>query len=91
VFKIEFTSKAEKELSKLPKQVISKILDKITALAVDPKPPGYKKLTNFHIANAPDDLYRIRIGDYRAIYTIDGNVLIITVVKIAHRSEVYEG
>jgi mRNA interferase RelE/StbE len=87
---IEFTNKAEKDLSKLPKQTISRILDKIDKLADDPRPSGYKKLTDFHVSNAPDDLYRIRIGDYRVIYAIEQEIITITVVKVAHRKEVYE-
>jgi len=87
---IEFTNKAEKDLGKLPKQTISRILEKIDKLADDPRPSGYKKLTDFHISNAPDDLYRIRIGDYRVIYSIEEETITITVVKVAHRKEVYE-
>ena len=90
MFKIEFTAKAEKELRKLPRQVIIKVLDKITALAAEPKPPGHKKLTNFHIANAPNELYRIRIGDYRVVYAIEDEILTVVIVKVAHRKEVYE-
>lgn len=87
---VEFTNKAEKDLGKLPKQTISRILEKIDKLADEPRPSGYKKLTDFHVSNAPDDLYRIRIGDYRVIYTIEEEIITITVVKVAHRKEVYE-
>ena len=87
---IEFTNKAEKDLSKLPKQTISRILEKIDKLVDDPRPSGYKKLTDFHVSNAPDDLYRIRIGDYRVIYAIEEEIITITVVKVAHRKEIYE-
>lgn len=87
---IEFTNKAEKDLGKLPKQTIARILEKIDKLADDPRPSGYKKLTDFHVSNAPDDLYRIRIGDYRVIYSIEEEIITITVVKVAHRKEVYE-
>lgn len=87
---VEFTNKAEKDLCKLPKQTISRILEKIDKLADEPRPSGYKKLTDFHVSNAPDDLYRIRIGDYRVIYAIEEEIITITVVKVAHRKEVYE-
>ena len=42
------------------------------------------------MANVTGDLYRIRIGDYRAIYTIEDDILRVLVVKVAHRKEVYE-
>lgn len=87
---IEFTNKAEKDLGKLPKQTIAKVLDKIAKLSDEPRPSGHKKLNNFHVPNAPDDLYRIRIGDYRVIYSIEDEIITITVVKVAHRKEVYE-
>jgi mRNA interferase RelE/StbE len=90
VYKIEFTAKAEKELNKLSRQVVMKILDKIELLSAEPKPHGHKKLTNFHLPNAPADLYRIRIGDYRVVYAIENEILTISIVKVAHRKEVYE-
>lgn len=87
---IEFTNKAEKDLGKLPKQMIARILEKIDKLANDPRPSGCKKLTDFHVSNAPETLYRIRVGDYRVIYAIEEEFITITVVKVAHRKEVYE-
>jgi mRNA interferase RelE/StbE len=90
IYRIEFTAKAEKELKKLPRQTVTKILDKVSHLSTEPKPHGHKKLTNFHIPNAPDELYRIRIGDYRVVYSIEEDVLTIAIVKIAHRKDVYE-
>ena len=90
MYTIEFTNKAEKDLGKLPKQTIARILEKIDKLAIDPRPSGYKKLNDFHVSNAPNELYRIRIGDYRVIYAIEEEIITITVVKVAHRKEVYE-
>ena len=90
IYNIDFSVKAEKELKKLPRQIASKIADKISHLAIEPRPQGHKKLTNFHIPNAPGELYRIRIGDYRVVYSIEDNVLTIVVVKVAHRKDVYE-
>ena len=52
-------------------------------LAANPRPPGVEKLAG------PDDFYRIRVGDYRIIYQIQDDVLMILVVKIGHRREVY--
>ena len=90
MYTVEFTNRAEKDLGKLPEQTIAKILDKVNKLANDPRPSGYKKLSDFHVPNAPDELYRIRIGNYRVIYSIEDEIITITIVKVAHRKEVYE-
>jgi mRNA interferase RelE/StbE len=74
---------AQKQLSKLPNAMASRIEDKLLELEGDPRPPGCKKLRG-------RDAWRIRIGDYRAIYEINDNRLIVTVITIGHRREVYE-
>jgi mRNA interferase RelE/StbE len=56
---------------------------RIRALADDPRPQGSEKITG------SDDLYRIRSGDYRAIYTIQDDRLVVLVVRVAHRRDVY--
>jgi mRNA interferase RelE/StbE len=82
---------AKKELKKLPKNVSARILEKIILLSSEPRPNGSKKLKSFDLPNNPyKNLYRIRIGDYRAIYAIEDQVLVVVVVKIANRKEVYE-
>jgi mRNA interferase RelE/StbE len=74
---------AQKQLSKLPDAVATRIEEKLLELEHDPRPPGCKKLRG-------RDAWRIRIGDYRAIYEIDDDRLIVTVITIGHRREVYE-
>jgi mRNA interferase RelE/StbE len=74
---------AQKQLSKLPNAMASRIEDKLLELEGDPRPPGCKKLRG-------RDAWRIRIGDYRAIYEIHDGKLIVTVITIGHRREVYE-
>ncbi|HEV2355512.1 MAG TPA: type II toxin-antitoxin system RelE/ParE family toxin [Puia sp.] len=74
---------AQKQLSKLPNAIAIRIEDKLLELEHDPRPPGCKKLRG-------RDAWRIRIGDYRAIYEIDDDRLIVTVITIGHRREVYE-
>jgi mRNA interferase RelE/StbE len=56
---------------------------KIDDLANDPRPPGVKKLS------AEEELYRIRVGNYRIIYAIQDDILLVTVVKVGDRKEVY--
>lgn len=74
---------AQKQLDKLPGAVATRIEDKMMELEQDPRPPGCKKLKG-------RDAYRIRIGDYRVIYEINDGRLIVTVITIGHRREVYE-
>jgi mRNA interferase RelE/StbE len=74
---------AQKQLSKLPNAIATRIEDKMMELQGDPRPPGCKKLKG-------RDAYRIRIGDYRVIYEINDGQLIVTVITIGHRREVYE-
>lgn len=60
-----------------------RIVERIAALAVDPRPPGCEKLAGH------DDRYRIRQGDYRILYSIEDAALLIWVVKVGHRRDVY--
>jgi mRNA interferase RelE/StbE len=73
----------QKQLSKLPNAIATRIEDKLLELEQDPRPPGCKKLRG-------RDAWRIRIGDYRVIYEINDGRLIVTVITIGHRREVYE-
>jgi len=80
---IRLSNRAEKNLDALPNQVVIKIYESLKKLSVNPRPVGCKKLKN-------REGYRIRLGDYRAIYTIKENELIISVLTIGHRNDVYE-
>ena len=71
-----------KTLEVLPKADVRRLTDAMIRLADDPHPPQSKKLTN-------DDRYRLRVGAYRILYTIEDAVLIVIVVKVGHRREVY--
>jgi len=74
---------AQKQLSKLHNAIATRIEDKLLELEGDPRPPGCKKLKG-------RDAWRIRIGDYRAIYEINDGKLIVTVITIGNRRDVYE-
>ena len=82
-YKIEFTRTAEKQLSDVPQVDLKKLARRIDKLAQNPFPPGYEKMKGH------DDLYRIRQGDYRVLYSVFEGKLLILVVKIGHRREVY--
>jgi mRNA interferase RelE/StbE len=84
MYSIEFDKSVKKTLSKLPNEVVKKILDAITELADDARPYGCKKL------QGSGDFYRIKIGNYRVIYEISDGELLILVVEIGHRKEVYK-
>lgn len=83
-YKVELKKSAEKALFKLPKPVIKKVIDLLTELKNDPRPKGCKKLTG------SSNTYRIRTGDYRVIYSIFDDALVIDVIKIGHRKEIYK-
>jgi len=82
-YQIEWKQSAKKELKKLPKSIIPKIIDVVATLADDPYPKGSKNLrgTNY--------TYRIRISDYRVVYSVFSDLLVIEVIKIGHRKDIY--
>lgn len=83
IYKIEFTKSAEKQLADFPKTDIKKIAKKIDKLASNPFPPGSKKL------EGKEEVYRIRQGDYRILYSVFEKKLIVLVLKIGNRKEIY--
>ena len=83
LYKIKWKRSAKKELKKLDKQVISRILQAVENLANDPYSSDSKKLVG------SDAIYRIRVGDYRIIYNIESSVLTIEIIKVGHRREIY--
>jgi mRNA interferase RelE/StbE len=82
-FRIDFTKDAAEQLEALPKKIARQVLRRIEALAADPRPVQATRLTEH------DHLYRIRSGDYRVLYQIHEGTLLVLVVKIAHRRDVY--
>jgi len=81
-YSIEIKKSATKEIAKLPKAILSRILEKIRLLGNEPRPAGCKKLS-------ADEKYRISIGNYRVLYEIVDDRLIVYVVKVSHRKDVY--
>jgi len=81
VYKIYFKKSVEKDLTRVSKNELKKIIERITALADNPRPPGCEKLTGL-------ENYRIRQGRYRILYSIQDYELTIWVVKVAHRKDV---
>ena len=81
-YRILLTRSAAKELERVPTRDRQRIVTRIGALAENPRPFGAEKLSG-------DDKYRIRQGDYRILYEIVDAELIVTVVRVGDRREVY--
>jgi mRNA interferase RelE/StbE len=82
-YSISILRRAQKSLSKLPVSDYERIRDAIRSLATTPRPEGCRKLT-------ARTGWRIRIGVYRVIYTIDDSQKLITVLDIGHRRDIYD-
>lgn len=82
-YKIEISSTAEKALKKIPKKDLAKIVESIQILSYNPYPEGCRKLAG------EEGAYRIRQGTYRIIYEVEGKKLIILILKIGHRKDIY--
>lgn len=83
-YQIEFSKGAKKQFKKLPLDIQKRVAVKIDELSIEPRPNKAKKL------QGNENLYRIRVGDYRIVYEIKDNILLVTVIKVRHRSEVYK-
>jgi mRNA interferase RelE/StbE len=82
-YSIKYTPAAARQIKRLNKAIQTRLKPKIMKLAENPRPPGYKKLQGI------DNYYRIRVGDYRVIYEIHDNVLLVLIVKVGPRRDVY--
>ncbi len=83
-YQITFSRSAHKELESLQAEINNRIFPKIIALATEPRPDGCRKLVG------EENLWRIRIGDYRVIYSINDDTRIIDITTVRHRSKAYE-
>jgi mRNA interferase RelE/StbE len=81
-YRLEYESGVLRSIERLPRKLQKRILDKIGSLATDPRPLGSIKLAN-------QEAYRIRVGDYRIIYTIFDDRLVVLVIDVGHRRDVY--
>jgi mRNA interferase RelE/StbE len=81
--RVELRPAAVRALRKLDPQIRLRIQGVIALLAQDPRPPGARALQG-------RDGLRVRVGDYRVVYTVDDNVLTVVVVRLGHRRDVYD-
>jgi mRNA interferase RelE/StbE len=84
MFRVGITSRAERELKRLDRQVKNRIVSAITTLASDPRPQGCLKV------RSEEGVWRIRVGDWRIGYQVDDNANEVLVIRIGHRSEFYD-
>jgi mRNA interferase RelE/StbE len=82
-YRVVLTPAADRQLAKLPRQAREMVAAAIVTLASNPRPPGSAKLAG------AADLWRIRVRDYRVIYAVLSGELVVTVVKIGNRKDVY--
>lgn len=81
-YEVRISETAAKAIAAMHPNVVERIKQKILALATNPTPAGVVKLQG-------EDAYRIRVGDYRIVYSIDHGQLIVWIIRVAHRREVY--
>ncbi|HIJ73059.1 MAG TPA: type II toxin-antitoxin system RelE/ParE family toxin [Candidatus Hydrogenedentes bacterium] len=83
-YQIEWKSAALRELRRIDRNVIPRIVSAVEALQEDPFPPTTRKL------QGTEHTYRLRVGDYRVIYEVLDKRLIIQIVRVRHRRDVYQ-
>jgi mRNA interferase RelE/StbE len=83
LYEILWKRSATKELRDLPKDKIKKILSSVVELSSTPFPPGVRKLAG------SEHSYRLRVGDYRVVYTVESQMLVIEILRVGHRQNIY--
>ncbi len=82
-YKVLIKPSAVREIEAIPQKARrQRVVSRIRALADDPRPPGCEKLTG-------QDRYRVRQGPFRIVYSVEDDVLVVYVVKVGHRGDVY--
>jgi len=82
-YTVQYDPKALKELTKLDKPAARRIVKAVEALSIDPHPSGSRPLVGY------PDLRRIRVGEYRVVYTVKDAQLVVLALRVAHRSAAY--
>nr|VFJ61762.1 MAG: mRNA interferase RelE/StbE [Candidatus Kentron sp. DK] len=82
-FKVTVRRSVARDLRRIPKKELARILERIASLAMEPRPPGAEKLSG-------QERYRLRQGVYRIVYEIKDKELLIVVIKVGHRRDVYK-
>ncbi|WP_111629137.1 type II toxin-antitoxin system RelE family toxin [Larkinella arboricola] len=83
MYQLQISNRVTKALEKLPDEVYIRLREAIKALADNPRPSGCKKLKG-------RKGYRIRVGDYRVVYEINDGILVVLIIDVGHRREIYD-
>lgn len=83
VYELLLTARARKDMNRLQGTIFERVSDALLTLQDEPRPHGYKKL------RGSTNSYRIRVGEYRAVYDLDDKAQTVTVLQVRHRREVY--
>jgi mRNA interferase RelE/StbE len=84
-YEVIIEDSAARTIRKLPRDIQSRVVEKLESLADNPRPPGHVKLSG------PQDLYRVRVGNYRIVYQIGDDRRVVIVLVVAHRRDAYRG
>jgi mRNA interferase RelE/StbE len=82
-YRIEVSATAERQLRGLPREDQKRLLRAILRLGDMPHPRGCRRLTGY------DDVFRVRVGTYRVIYSVDHKTIVVIILKVGHRKDVY--
>jgi mRNA interferase RelE/StbE len=82
-YKIELSSTAEKQIKKLQKDDQVRVMRSALGLSRDPRPHGCRKMKGF------DNIYRIRVGVFRVIYSVEEKRIVVVILKVGHKKDVY--
>jgi mRNA interferase RelE/StbE len=82
--RIEVSPSAARQLKKIDRRLLPQIAQKIDSLAGDPRPHGCEKLSGY------DNLYRVRVGDYRIVYGVEDRLVVVVVLKVGNRADIYQ-
>ena len=82
--RIEVSPAAARQLKKIDRRLLAQIAEKIDSLADDPRPYGCEKLSGY------ENLYRVRVGDHRIVYGVEDRRVLVAVLKVGNRAQVYQ-
>lgn len=82
-YRIRVSRTVERQIKRLPLDARARVARTVQGLAIDPFPSGCRKLTGY------DDVFRVRAGPYRILYSVNADALIVIVLKVGHRGNVY--
>jgi mRNA interferase RelE/StbE len=83
VYTVRYSRSAEKDVQRLPAEIVERVQAAVRPLAENPRPRGSKKLKGFQ------NRYRIRVGDYRVLYEIHDAIVVVLIVQVSHRKDAY--